>query len=244
MCSSARWLLLAVRSTPGQALQPAAFSPVPLRFAQVLGASKSTYHYYHPEYRVRWAQQQTLGAQQQRGGGNERRLVSSALLPTLPAAQFHTLAAAPGCSTTYCADAFAGKSRDWLMAYPWVSAPAGLVAAKVFLTTLRPRLQAVLTRWLCPPCLAPTGTAISSTVFPYNNCVALPLPLLQVAYCAPYMGGMSQANCGKCLRMTNSRTASQVIVRIVDMCGHGGEPAGLIGWPCCTTHCRVSGVAG
>ncbi|PRW57802.1 pathogenesis-related PR-4-like [Chlorella sorokiniana] len=63
--------------------------------------------------------------------------------------------------TTYCADAFAGKSRDWLMAYPWV------------------------------------------------------------AYCAPYLGGMSQANCGKCLRMTSTRTGSQVIVRIVDMCGHG-----------------------
>ncbi|KAI7835498.1 hypothetical protein COHA_010604 [Chlorella ohadii] len=90
------------------------------RVLQVLGASKSTYHYYHPEYRV---------------------------------------------STTYCADAFAGKSREWLMAYPWV------------------------------------------------------------AYCAPYMGGMSQANCGKCLRMTNSRTASQVIVRIVDMCGHGAIDA-------------------
>lgn len=45
----------------------------------------------------------------------------------------------------------------------------------------------------------------------------------QVAYCAPYMGGMNQANCGKCLRMTNGRTGSQVIVRIVDMCGHGGE---------------------
>lgn len=45
----------------------------------------------------------------------------------------------------------------------------------------------------------------------------------QVAYCAPYMGGMSQANCGKCLRMTNGRTGSHVIVRIVDMCGHGGK---------------------
>lgn len=41
-----------------------------------LGTSRSTYHYYHPEYRV---------------------------------------------STLYCADAFAGKSSAWLMAYPWIA---------------------------------------------------------------------------------------------------------------------------
>lgn len=44
-----------------------------------------------------------------------------------------------------------------------------------------------------------------------------------VAYCADFMGGMSQANCGRCLRLTNDRTGKQGIVRIVDMCGHSGE---------------------
>ena len=37
------------------------------------------------------------------------------------------------------------------------------------------------------------------------------------------MGGMSQALCGQCLRLTNQRTQAQLVVRIVDMCGHGGE---------------------
>lgn len=59
---------------------------------------------------------------------------------------------------------------------------------------------------------------------------ALSVSFLQVAYCAPYMGGMSQANCGKCLRMTNNRTGTKVVVRIVDMCGHGGEPLCCAAW--------------
>jgi hypothetical protein len=44
-----------------------------------------------------------------------------------------------------------------------------------------------------------------------------------VAYCANYMGGMSQRLCGSCLRLTNRRTGKRGIVRIVDMCGHKGE---------------------
>ncbi len=44
------------------------------------------------------------------------------------------------------------------------------------------------------------------------------------AYCLPFMGGMRQALCGQCLRLTNQRTKAQLTARIVDMCGHGGEP--------------------
>ncbi|PSC76695.1 pathogenesis-related PR-4-like [Micractinium conductrix] len=87
---------------------------------RVLGPARSTYHYYHPEYRA---------------------------------------------STLYCADRFAGKSNAWLFAYPWV------------------------------------------------------------AYCAPYLGGMSQDKCGQCMRMTNNRTGKRIIVRIADMCGHGAIDA-------------------
>lgn len=33
----------------------------------------------------------------------------------------HAGRARPGCSTLYCADAFAAKSSAWLMAYPWIA---------------------------------------------------------------------------------------------------------------------------
>lgn len=56
-----------------------------------------------------------------------------------------------------------------------------------------------------------------------------------VAYCAPYMGGMADAHCGKCMRMTNNRTGAKVIVRIMDQCGHGGA------WGGSTTHMLGSG---
>jgi hypothetical protein len=34
---------------------------------------------------------------------------------------------------------------------------------------------------------------------------------------------MTQDKCGALMRMTNSRTGAQVVVRLVDMCGNGGE---------------------
>ncbi|EFN57221.1 hypothetical protein CHLNCDRAFT_21703, partial [Chlorella variabilis] len=69
------------------------------------------------------------------------------------------------CSTLYCADRFAGKTRAWVMSYPWV------------------------------------------------------------AYCAPYLSGMTQDKCGKLLRMTNNRTGARTVVRMVDMCGHSAIDA-------------------
>ena len=121
-----------------------------------------------------------------------------------------TLPSLPPRSTLYCADAFAKKSQDWLMAYPWVS-PACPPAPCL------PASAPARIRALRPPRLAPRAP---SSVTPASRRPPPAHP--QVAYCAPYLGGMSQANCGKCLRMTNGRTGSQVIVRIVDMCGHGG----------------------
>ena len=47
-----------------------------------------------------------------------------------------------------------------------------------------------------------------------------------VAYCAPYLSGMTQDKCGKLLRMTNNRTGARTVVRMVDMCGHSGERGG------------------
>ncbi|KAL5727062.1 hypothetical protein ACHQM5_000294 [Ranunculus cassubicifolius] len=41
------------------------------------------------------------------------------------------------------------------------------------------------------------------------------------AFCGP-VGPQDQDSCGKCLRMTNTYTGSQVTVRIVDKCGNGG----------------------
>eukprot|EP00887_Chlorella_sp_A99_P003492 scaffold7.g3492.t1 len=42
-----------------------------------------------------------------------------------------------------------------------------------------------------------------------------------VAYCnSAFLGGMSEANCGRCLRLTNLLTGAAQIVRIVDECGH------------------------
>ncbi|XP_044477605.1 pathogenesis-related protein PR-4-like [Mangifera indica] len=41
------------------------------------------------------------------------------------------------------------------------------------------------------------------------------------AFCGP-AGTHGQAACGKCLRVTNSRTGAQAIVRIVDQCSNGG----------------------
>ncbi|KAK6911384.1 Chitin-binding, type 1 [Dillenia turbinata] len=41
------------------------------------------------------------------------------------------------------------------------------------------------------------------------------------AFCGP-VGPHGQAACGKCLRVTNTGTGSQAIVRIVDQCSNGG----------------------
>ncbi|KAL3537814.1 hypothetical protein ACH5RR_001180 [Cinchona calisaya] len=41
------------------------------------------------------------------------------------------------------------------------------------------------------------------------------------AFCGP-VGPRGQASCGRCLRVTNIATGSQVIVRIVDQCSNGG----------------------
>ncbi|KAJ8529391.1 hypothetical protein K7X08_036226 [Anisodus acutangulus] len=41
------------------------------------------------------------------------------------------------------------------------------------------------------------------------------------AFCGP-VGPRGQASCGKCLRVTNTRTRAQVTVRIVDQCSNGG----------------------
>lgn len=46
------------------------------------------------------------------------------------------------------------------------------------------------------------------------------------AFCMPQLNGMSQPLCGKCLHLTNLGTKATLIVRIVDMCGHGGESSG------------------
>ncbi|CAO2142193.1 unnamed protein product [Urochloa humidicola] len=41
------------------------------------------------------------------------------------------------------------------------------------------------------------------------------------AFCGP-AGPRGQASCGKCLRVTNSRTGASTTVRIVDQCSNGG----------------------
>nr|AFK48556.1 unknown [Lotus japonicus] len=41
------------------------------------------------------------------------------------------------------------------------------------------------------------------------------------AFCGP-VGPRGQASCGRCLRVTNSRTGAQQTVRIVDQCANGG----------------------
>ncbi|KAF8401801.1 hypothetical protein HHK36_012747 [Tetracentron sinense] len=41
------------------------------------------------------------------------------------------------------------------------------------------------------------------------------------AFCGP-VGPSGQASCGKCLRVTNTRTNTQATVRIVDQCSNGG----------------------
>ncbi|KAK9146502.1 hypothetical protein Sjap_006405 [Stephania japonica] len=41
------------------------------------------------------------------------------------------------------------------------------------------------------------------------------------AFCGP-VGPRGQASCGRCLRVTNTRTGAQTIVRIVDQCSNGG----------------------
>ncbi|KAI9084800.1 hypothetical protein K1719_033206 [Acacia pycnantha] len=41
------------------------------------------------------------------------------------------------------------------------------------------------------------------------------------AFCGP-AGPHGRASCGKCLRVTNTRTRAQVTVRIVDQCSNGG----------------------
>ncbi|XP_030521104.1 barwin-like [Rhodamnia argentea] len=42
-----------------------------------------------------------------------------------------------------------------------------------------------------------------------------------IAFCAP-AGPHGQQACGKCLRITNTRTKAQVTARIVDQCSNGG----------------------
>ncbi|KAL9320379.1 hypothetical protein ACSQ67_012218 [Phaseolus vulgaris] len=41
------------------------------------------------------------------------------------------------------------------------------------------------------------------------------------AFCGP-SGPRGQESCGKCLRVTNTRTNAQITVRIVDQCSNGG----------------------
>uniref|UniRef100_A0A7N0TM04 Barwin domain-containing protein n=1 Tax=Kalanchoe fedtschenkoi TaxID=63787 RepID=A0A7N0TM04_KALFE len=41
------------------------------------------------------------------------------------------------------------------------------------------------------------------------------------AFCGP-VGTIGRDSCGKCLRVTNSGTGAQAIVRIVDQCSNGG----------------------
>ncbi|KAJ4832631.1 MAP kinase kinase kinase Win1 [Turnera subulata] len=41
------------------------------------------------------------------------------------------------------------------------------------------------------------------------------------AFCGP-VGPRGQASCGRCLRVTNTRTGAQATVRIVDQCSNGG----------------------
>nr|XP_027107372.1 pathogenesis-related protein PR-4-like [Coffea arabica] len=41
------------------------------------------------------------------------------------------------------------------------------------------------------------------------------------AFCGP-AGPRGQAACGRCLRVTNTATRAQVVVRIVDQCSNGG----------------------
>ncbi|KAL5566295.1 hypothetical protein UlMin_029459 [Ulmus minor] len=41
------------------------------------------------------------------------------------------------------------------------------------------------------------------------------------AFCGP-VGPSGQESCGKCLKVTNTRTGDQVTVRIVDQCSNGG----------------------
>ena len=42
------------------------------------------------------------------------------------------------------------------------------------------------------------------------------------------LGPMKGTLCGQCLRVTNKRTGHAEVVRIVDMCGNGGELAGYL----------------
>jgi hypothetical protein len=49
-----------------------------------------------------------------------------------------------------------------------------------------------------------------------------------VAYCAPFLGGMTQDKCGKLLRITNASGGMRLIVRVVDSCGNNGKQC----WVC------------
>lgn len=100
------------------------------------------------------------------------------------------------------------------MAYPWVSRDPGRMVAT--LAARRPMQPPTPLAPVCLPWVLCNWRASHTALNPAPS---------QVAYCAPFMGGMSQANCGKCMRMTSTSTGSQVIVRIVDMCGHGSECA-------------------
>ncbi|KAK3418369.1 hypothetical protein EUGRSUZ_H04325 [Eucalyptus grandis] len=41
------------------------------------------------------------------------------------------------------------------------------------------------------------------------------------SFCGPF-GPRGQASCGRCLRVTNTRTGAQATVRIIDQCSNGG----------------------
>ncbi|KAI4379006.1 hypothetical protein MLD38_016416 [Melastoma candidum] len=43
----------------------------------------------------------------------------------------------------------------------------------------------------------------------------------RTAFCGP-VGPQGEASCGKCLRVTNTRTGTRVTARIVDQCSNGG----------------------
>ena len=87
----------------------------------------STYHLYAPDnYRVRCASRAVRQLPAAPGGARPpapRRHpdpLALTLLP-LPARRPASLLSTPPRSTLYCADAFEGKPRDWVLAYPWVA---------------------------------------------------------------------------------------------------------------------------
>lgn len=85
----------------------------------------------------------------------------------------------------------AGKSEAWIKAYPWwvwVGGQAGGQCENLALLT--------------------AGKCCCHLLALHPHCSSCPPSPRRIAYCAPFLGGMQQSNCGRCLRLTNLRTGT------------------------------------